>query len=198
MISYAFYGVFAGSDYLGSYLIDSGLDFFGLIGRGSPGGDSLFFASPKKSKQKKGDPSLRDGHPAVLALSGVRANSLHCVALKQRAALIRLKLRSSAQPEGLVRMRNQDRTPNDSFSLWEKAGMRVSAGKTPAGFYFRKDNVRFLLASNPSGSGSQSPYPSLLPEGKAAILKALGNPRLTQAIKANFGKSKKQLKQLNS
>ena len=49
-------------------------------GRESPGGDSLFFASPKKSKQKKGDPavfvpSLRYGQPAVLASGGVRANS---------------------------------------------------------------------------------------------------------------------------
>jgi hypothetical protein len=29
---------------------------FGLAGRESPGGESLFFASPKKSNQKKGDP----------------------------------------------------------------------------------------------------------------------------------------------
>ena len=40
------------------------------------------------------------GQPAVLASGGVRANLLHCVALKQRAALIRLKLCSSARPEG--------------------------------------------------------------------------------------------------
>ncbi|MEO7954606.1 MAG: hypothetical protein ABIR35_11025, partial [Polaromonas sp.] len=67
---------------------------------------SLFFASPKKSKQKKGDPgvcvpALRYGQPAVLASGGVRANSLHCVALRQCAALIRLKLRSSAHTQGL-------------------------------------------------------------------------------------------------
>ena len=48
----------------------------GWAGRESPGGDSLFFASPKKSKQKKGDPavcdpSLRFGHPAVLSPAGV-------------------------------------------------------------------------------------------------------------------------------
>ena len=41
------------------------------------------------------------GQPAVLASGGVRANSLHCVALKQRAALIRLKLCSSARTEGM-------------------------------------------------------------------------------------------------
>ena len=50
-------------------------------GRGLPGGNSLFFASPKKSKQKKGDPavcvpSLRYGQPAVLGSGGVSLNSL--------------------------------------------------------------------------------------------------------------------------
>ena len=39
-------------------------------------GDLLFFASPKKPKEKKGDPgacvpALRYGQPAVLASSGV-------------------------------------------------------------------------------------------------------------------------------
>jgi len=37
-----------------SFFIDSGLLWRGLPG--SPGGESLFFASPKKSNQKKGDP----------------------------------------------------------------------------------------------------------------------------------------------
>jgi hypothetical protein len=42
----------------------------------APAGDLLFFASPKKPKEKKGDPmvwvpSLRYGQPAVLAESGV-------------------------------------------------------------------------------------------------------------------------------
>jgi len=41
-----------------------------------PGGNSLFFVSPKKSKQKKGDPMvwvppLRYGQPAVLGKSEV-------------------------------------------------------------------------------------------------------------------------------
>src|SRR5688572_23698795 len=52
-----------------------------VAGRGRPAGDSLFFASPKKSKQKKGDPtgcvpSLRYGQPAVLGPDGVSLNSL--------------------------------------------------------------------------------------------------------------------------
>ncbi|MDO9112498.1 MAG: hypothetical protein Q7U63_01750 [Polaromonas sp.] len=42
----------------------------------APAGEALFFASPKKSTQKKGDPmvwvpSLRCGQPVVLAKSGV-------------------------------------------------------------------------------------------------------------------------------
>jgi len=40
------------------------------------------------------------GQPAVRASGGVRANSLHCVALTQRADLIHLNLYSSARPEG--------------------------------------------------------------------------------------------------
>ena len=46
----------------------------------APAGDLLSFASPKESKQRKGDPAvrvpaLRFGQPAVLAFRGVRANS---------------------------------------------------------------------------------------------------------------------------
>jgi hypothetical protein len=42
----------------------------------APAGDLLFFVSPKKPKEKKGDPavcvpSLRYGQPAVLVKSGV-------------------------------------------------------------------------------------------------------------------------------
>jgi|GEM_PF-6117075 len=38
------------------------------VGRGLPGGNSLFFVSPKKSKQKKGDPAVCD--PSSLTLRG--------------------------------------------------------------------------------------------------------------------------------
>ena len=47
------------------------------VGRGLPGGNSLFFVSPKKSKQKKGDPMVwvpfaaAQGQPAVLEKNGV-------------------------------------------------------------------------------------------------------------------------------
>jgi hypothetical protein len=52
----------------------------GSAGRESPGGDSLFFASPKKPKEKKGDPtvwvpSLRYGQPVLPKKSGGRART---------------------------------------------------------------------------------------------------------------------------
>ena len=65
-------------------------------------GDLLFFASPKKPKEKKGDPTvcvppLRCGQPAVLSPAGV---PLELAALRQSRALIRLAFRSSAHTEG--------------------------------------------------------------------------------------------------
>jgi hypothetical protein len=71
-------------------------------GRGRPACEALFFASPKKSTQKKGDPTccvpaLRSGQPAVLGPAGV---SCKLASLRQARALIRLALCSSAHPEG--------------------------------------------------------------------------------------------------
>jgi hypothetical protein len=71
--------------------------------RGLPGSNSLFFVSPKKSKQKKGDPMVwvpfaaAQGQPPVLAENGVE---LELASLRQSLALIRFRLRSSAQPDG--------------------------------------------------------------------------------------------------
>ena len=65
----------------------------------APAADSLFFASPKKSKQKKGDPTvcvpaLRSGQPAVLGAGGVSLE-LAPAALRQSRALIRHPLRAA-------------------------------------------------------------------------------------------------------
>ena len=82
--------------------------------RGLPGGKSLFFASPKKSNQKKGDPqsaspALRYGAPCGAQSSrGLVQTRLR---LRQARALIRLALRSSAQPEGVRELNSQYRTP---------------------------------------------------------------------------------------
>ena len=65
-------------------------------------GDLLFFVSPKKPREKNGDPGvcvppLRCGQPAVLGPAGV---SCKLAALKQARALIRLALCSSAHSQG--------------------------------------------------------------------------------------------------
>ncbi|AOG22530.1 hypothetical protein BSY15_2079 [Acidovorax sp. RAC01] len=76
-------------------------------GAGSrPACEVLFFASPKKSTQKKGDPTVcvpcadATGQPAVLGFGGVSLNSRRCASLKHTRALIRQTLCSSAHPEG--------------------------------------------------------------------------------------------------
>ena len=58
----------------------------------APAGEALFFASPKKSTQKKGDPqsgSLRyaTGNLRCSTAEGVWLNSLRCATLKQRDPL---------------------------------------------------------------------------------------------------------------
>jgi len=68
-----------------------------------PGGNSLSFCVAKKKVSKeKGDPMvwglpLRSRQPAVLAENGVE---LELASLRQSLALIRFRLRSSAQPDG--------------------------------------------------------------------------------------------------
>jgi len=88
----------------------------------APAGEALFFASPKKSTQKKGDPqsgSLRcaTGNLRCSTAEGVWLNSLRCASLKQRQPLSLLRLRCSAQPGRGNRNRGsntqyQYRTPN--------------------------------------------------------------------------------------
>jgi hypothetical protein len=66
-------------------------------------GDLLFFVSPKKPKEKKGEPksgSLRDPLRCSRQ-AGSSSNSLRCTALRQSLALIRLPLCCSALPHGV-------------------------------------------------------------------------------------------------
>jgi hypothetical protein len=68
-----------------------------------PAATHLSFASPKESKQRKGDPavcdpSLRYGPLRCSVQPGSAQTRLR---LKQRAALIRLAFRASAQTEGV-------------------------------------------------------------------------------------------------
>ena len=85
-------------------------------------GDLLFFASPKKPKEKKGDPTvcvppLRYGQPAVPGPAGVSCKLGY--RLKQARALVRLALRSSAQTEGFCG------TGSDSGSDGSEVGTAV-------------------------------------------------------------------------
>ncbi|MBA4330296.1 MAG: hypothetical protein C0428_18875 [Polaromonas sp.] len=88
-------------------------------GRGLPGGNSLFFVSPKKSKQKKGDPTVCVPPSLTLRRATCGARSSRGLArtrlrLRQSRSLIRLDLRSSAHTEGWwgrKRDRIRDRAP---------------------------------------------------------------------------------------
>ncbi|RYX96842.1 MAG: hypothetical protein EOO28_06160 [Comamonadaceae bacterium] len=79
-----------------------------------PADELLFFASPKKSNQKKGDPAVcvpsagASGKPAVLGLDGVK-KKLACGS-DSFFAFSRPALRSSAQTEGVLgKIRERER-----------------------------------------------------------------------------------------
>ena len=82
----------------------AGRSLLRTAGRGLPGGNSLSFASPKESKQRKGDPAICDpcaslrGNLWCSVQAGSRSTRLR---LRQSRSLIRLDLRSSAQTEGV-------------------------------------------------------------------------------------------------
>ena len=86
----------------------------------TPAGASLSFASPKESKQRKGDPAVRD--PAAAQRGNLRCSRRAGAAqtrlrLKQRAALIRPALRFSARPEGAVEARTAEHPYGPSLRL---------------------------------------------------------------------------------
>ncbi len=114
-----------------SFLIDSVLPLRRLPGL--PGGNLLFFASPKKSKQKKGDP---------------QSGSL-------RFASGTLRCSGSAEFLETSRLRRR-RTSKNLFPLLPAL---LSPARTGGG---GKSETGTRSGSG-SGSGSQSPYPSPLP-----------------------------------
>ena len=72
---------------------------FKAVCRGLPGGNSLSFASPKESKQRKGDP-VRRPLRGTLRCSVQPGSETTRLRLKQVSALIRLALRFSAPLQG--------------------------------------------------------------------------------------------------
>ena len=119
--------------------------------RGLPGGNSLSFASPKESKQRKGDPMvrvlpLRSRQPAVLGKSGVL---LELASLRQSQALIRFYLRSSARPDGWgkrMRMRGGEDALCASSPESDPAPVPVSVPVFPTLLYAPR-------SAGPDGSG---------------------------------------------
>ena len=80
--------------------------FAWIAGRGLPGGNSLFFCFAKrKVSKRKGDP--KSGSPALrygaTCAARLRRGQKQLASLKHVFALIRLRLRCSAQPHGEVR-----------------------------------------------------------------------------------------------
>ena len=76
MLSCDVYGSSPVSMGVSSYIFDSALSFLGALAGSRPAASHFAFASPKESKQRKGDPtvcvpSLRYGQPAVLDSAGV-------------------------------------------------------------------------------------------------------------------------------
>ena len=93
----------------------------------APAGDSLSFASPKESKQRKGDPAvrvpaLRFGQPAVLAFRGVRANSPSAQTARgpdpRKAPLLGAHRRAGCGEVGPL-LRSADAGANASYGAWE-------------------------------------------------------------------------------
>ncbi len=101
--------------------------------------DLLGFASPKKSKQKKGDPGCSRPSASLRATCGARSRrgSNHYTALRSNNAfaLIRLTLRSSAHPDasGRGQKTNTRTTEDNKDSPWR---VLVSSGIRLFGFAF--------------------------------------------------------------
>ena len=155
MLSCAVYGSSLVSMGVSSYIFDSVLSFLGALAGSRPAATHFAFASPKESKQRKGDPtvcvpSLRYGQPAVLRQNGVRHK---LASLKQVPALIRFTFRSSAHTEGFWGHENQSQK-----SEVQNQQVRTLASTCP---HLNSLGIRYLeLVSAPSpswlGRGAQT------------------------------------------
>ena len=151
---YAFYGFCACPVCLGSYLINSnsgvsasawsgvdlGLGFlcFGLLAGGCPAATHFSLLRQRKVSKRKAtrlSGSLRyaTGDLRCPKKTGVGANSLHCVALKQRAALIPF-FRGSAGPakrdrRGKTAKQPKRRFPNNKRYLFNSCLRKFSMRK---------------------------------------------------------------------
>jgi len=113
---YAFYGSSALPACAYSYLIDSGFRCVGWLAGGSPAATHFSLLRQRKVSKRNAtrlSGSLRcaAGNLRCPVKTGVGANSLHCVALKQRAALIPF-FRGSAGPARTGKSGMKSKQPN--------------------------------------------------------------------------------------
>ena len=111
---YVFYGFCACPACVGSYLIDSGFRCMGLLAGGSPAATHFLLLRQKKVSKEKatrlsGSLRFTSGNLRCPGKTGVGANSLHCVSLKQRAALIPF-FRGIAGPDRTGQAGNKTKT----------------------------------------------------------------------------------------
>jgi len=179
---YAFYGVCACPVFASSYLIDSdsggstsawprvdlglGLRFLGLLAGGSPAASNFLLLRQKKVTKEKatrlpGSLRFASGNLRCPQKTGVGANSLHCVALKQRAALIPF-FGGIAGPDRTGGVRNRVRVSAPSPS-----GGRLGWGlcELEAGLQ-RRWSKRFAGVPIGSRSTTVGPHPNLPPTGE--------------------------------
>ncbi|CAN5174669.1 hypothetical protein BH10PSE16_BH10PSE16_07270 [soil metagenome] len=114
LLFYDFYGFCACPAFTSSYLIDSGFLILDLLAGGCPAATHFSLLRRRKVSKRKAtrlSGSLRcaSGNLRYAAKTGVGANSLHCVTLKQRAALIPL-LRRSTGPDRTGQSGNEIQT----------------------------------------------------------------------------------------
>ncbi len=179
---YAFYGVFACPVFASSYLIDSdsggstsawprvdlglGLRFLGLLAGGSPAASNFLLLRQKKVTKEKatrlsGSLRFASGNLRCPQKTGVGANSLHCVSLKQRAALIPF-FGGNAGPDRTGGVRNRVRVSAPS-----PVGGRLGWGlcELEAGLQ-RRWSKRFAGVPIGSRSTTVGPHPNLPPTGE--------------------------------
>ncbi len=121
---YAFYGCGACAVGGCSYCINSGDLFVDLLAGGRPAATHFLLLRQKKVSKEKatrlsGSLRFASGNLRCPAKTGVGANSLHCVALKQRAALIPF-LRSITGPDRTGHSGNESQAADQPGSLMVK------------------------------------------------------------------------------
>ena len=205
---YVFYGFCVCSACVSCYLFNSSAFGLGLYAGGCPAATHFLLLRQKKVSKEKAtrlSGSLRFAADDLRCpkKTGVGTNSIHCVALKQRAALIPfLWVIAGPDRTGLrVRERACERVwkqirvlaspfPSCSFSLWEKVGMRANGGQTQASqkssqsssSTHLKAGFRFAEHSSPPSPKGRRSKSKSEPESESAPESAPASPILAEPV----------------